>query len=539
MATVSGVEDPPLREAAVSGEPLDRRSLGSVGRGTAIMVLGTGFLFLFTLVSRVAIARGYSGTEWGEFSLGVALTGLLSVVTLMGLDQATARMLSFEREPAVRRAILVKGVGLSVTSGALASLALFLLAVPLASLFHAPGFAPVVELLSVALGFSVAGLMLAAVFQGLEDAFPNALFNQILTPGLFVLSVVVAVLFRWNFLAVIVGYTASSGAALAGFAVYAVRRLPKLVPTVSGPAPPVPQLWHFAAALWGVGALYYVTAFFDTLVLGLFRPLLAVGLYSAGINLARVLLIGNNALTFIYLPVAARLARDRKIESMRSTYLAGTRWINLLTTPVMLLFCFLPAASLTAVYGPGFGAGAPALAILAAASFASIVVGPANATLAGLGETRWLLLSTLVSAGINTGLSLTLIPTYGLMGAAAAWGIARVAYPAVACYRIYTRYQISAFQPTLLKPLAFALGVGVPLFALLAIHGVPPWAVFPLFGVGILIYAVGLVVTKSLVPGDIVAAKAIESTLGWRLPRLVRAFERLVSGPSAELPDPH
>lgn len=509
----------------------ERRSLHSVGRGTAWMILGTALLFLFTLLSRVLLARSVSAVEWGEFSLGVAVVGLVTVLALLGLDQASARMLSFERDRAARRAIVVKGVVLAATTGTIASVAVYLLAPWLAQWFHAPGFAWLLQLLSVTVGFAVMTLMLAALFQGLEDARPNALFNQVLNPGLFLAFVALGVALHVGFPVIMAGYVLANASALIALAVFAARRLPREVPRVPGPLPRVPQLWTFAAALWGVGTLYYVTAFVDTLIVGVFWPVAVVGVYAADINLARVLLVGNNALTFIFLPVAARLARDGDVGTLRSTYLAGTRWINLLTTPAVLVFCLLPGATLTEVYGPGFGSGAAALVVLAAASFASIALGPANASLAGLGETRWLFAATVVSGATNLGLSLALIPRYGLLGAAVAWSVARIAYPSVAAARLYRGYGVSAADGSLWKPLAFTLVLGAPIAAVLA-HGVPPWTIVPLYGIGVALYLVGLVVTRSLQPSDLVLVHSIEGRIGRRLPRTVRFLERHLPAPA-------
>lgn len=490
------------------------------------MVLGTGLLFVFTLLSRVLLARSVSAVEWGEFSLGVAVIGLVSIVALLGLDQATARMLSYERDPAARRAIVVKGLLLSAATGTIASAAVFLLAPVLAGLFRAPGDVWLLQLLAVTLGFTVMSLMLAALFQGLEDAVPNAAFNQILNPGLFVLFVALAVFLHLGFRWVILGYVIASALAFLAFAVYALQRLPSRVPAMAGALPKIPQLWTFAAALWGVGTLYYVTAFVDTLILGVFRPVTVVGVYAAGINLSRVLLIGNNALTFIYLPVAARLARNREIETVRSTYLVGTRWIALLTLPAALVFCLLPGPTLEAIYGPGFGSGAPALALLSAAAFLSILLGPANASLAGLGETRWLLLSTVLSGGANLGLSLAMIPTYGLFGAAAAWSVARLVYPTVSAIRLHRAYRVSSLRGPLLKPVAFTMVLIGPLEAVVGLHGAPWWSIFPLYLVGVAGFLLGLVATRSLLPGDTVVARSIAARLRRFLPKTTARLER-------------
>lgn len=520
-----------------SGE-VDRRSIGSVGRGTAIMVAGTACLFLFTFASRILLARSISAVAWGEFSLGVAVIGLASVVALLGLDQATARMLSFERDPAARRAIAVKGIVLAASTGGIASLAVFLLAPFLAGVFRAPDYVWLLQLLAFSLGFSVMSLMLAALFQGLEDARPNAVFNQTLAPGLFVGFVALALLVHLGFVWIIAGYVLSNGIAFFAFAIYAIRRLPTHVPRVPGILPKVPQLWTFAAALWGVGTLYYVTAFIDTLILGLYRPIVVVGVYAAGITLTRVLLVGNNALTFIYLPVAARLARDREHATIRTTYLVGTRWIVLLTMPAALVFCLLPGQSLAAIFGPGFGSGAPALSVLAAAAFLSIVLGPANASLAGLGETRWLLLSTVVSGTVNVALSVVWIPSFGLLGAAAAWSVARIAYPSVAALRLHRAYRVSAGHGALLKPVAWTLALAGPLDAAWALHGAPPWSIFPLYLAGLTIFVVGLVATRSLLPGDTLAVRSVAAIVRRTLPRTTDRLARRFGGLFPHLPPP-
>lgn len=502
------------------------------------MVVGTALLFLFTLLSRVLLARTVSAVDWGEFSLGVAVIGLVSVVALLGLDQATARMLSFERDAAARRAIAVKGVVLAAITGTVASAAVFLLAPFLAGLFRAPDYVWLLQLLAISLGFTVMTMMLAALFQGLEDALPNAAFNQILNPGLFVLFVALAVLLHLGFHWVIVGYVLASALAFLAFAVYAFRRLPTHVPPVPGDLPKIPQLWTFAAALWGVGTLYYVTAFVDTLLLGVFRPVAVVGIYAAGITLSRVLLVGNNALTFIYLPVAARLARNRELSTVRSTYLVGTRWIALLTMPAALVFCLLPGETLQAIFGSGFASGAPALVILSAAAFLSILLGPANASLAGLGETRWLLLSTVLSGGVNLGLSFALIPPYGLLGAAAAWSVARIVYPTVSAIRLATAYRVSSLHGSLWKPVGFTLAVAGTIDAAAGLRGAPWWSVFPLYLVGLAVFLVGLVATRSLLPGDTVAARSVAARLRRLVPRTTDFLARRLQKWLPPTPEP-
>lgn len=494
----------------------------TVGRGTLVLIIGTVVLFAASFASRVLIAQRFSLSDWGEFNLGLALTGLLSLLALFGLDQAAARSLSFERDPAVRRSIVRSAVTVAAASATISSLAVFLLAGPLADLFHAPGLTLIFQLFSVTVGFGVLSLMLAALFQGCEDAVPNAVFNQILNPTLFVVAVALTVALHWGFLAVVLGYAVAEAIALLGLVGYAVLRLPERIPPGERSAAGPPRLWHLAVAFWGVGSLAFITAFADTLILGFYWSSVDVGLYSAAMTLARVLLVANGALTYIYLPVAARLARSGNLAMVRATYLTGTRWTLLLVTPGLLVLALLPGPALQVVFGGGYAGGAGALQILAVAAFASVVVGPANACQAGLGEVRTLLGCTAAASVANVALSFTLIPLYGAVGASLAWGVARAMYPSLGLVALRRRFGVNPFQGTLLRPLVFTLATCIPVFLLVARMDPPAWVVFPMAGFGCGIAALALVITRSVVPGDLALARGVEALLGRPMPGLRR-----------------
>src|SRR5579859_6408613 len=99
--------------------------------------------------------------------------------------------------------------------------------------------------------------MIAALFQGCQDAVPNAVFNQMVNPALFVVFVVLALLLHWGFVGVLIGYVAAGGISLAALTGYALVRLPRRVPPVAGRLPPTPRLWNLAISFWGVGSLSF------------------------------------------------------------------------------------------------------------------------------------------------------------------------------------------------------------------------------------------------------------------------------------------
>jgi O-antigen/teichoic acid export membrane protein len=501
-----------------------------VGRGTTIMVTSTLVLLAAGLIARISAARALPVAVWGSFNLGVSFTSLLSVIILLGLNQAVARSLAYEHDDIERHAIVRWSLIVSALISTAASILTFVFAVPIAGVFHDPTLVGILQLLAISVGMGAITPVYAAIFQGFHNVIPNAIFNQILNPLLFAVFVVGLIYFGFGLLGCIVAYVIADVAGLVGIMIYYDRRIGKYLPSVP-PARrfPHPKLWTLSVALWGVASLAFVTAFADTLILGAYWPALQVGYYSTAMTLARVLLLGGSALTYVTLPIASRLAREKAYPELGLTYVTATRWTLFLSFPLLLLFGLLPQLTIKELFTAKYLPASFPLQFLVITAFLSTAFGPVNATLAGLGKKANQATSALVSATTNVVLSFTLIPVYGVLGAAIAWGVARALYPALGLSLLNREYGIHPFRPILLKPLAVSLAIGVPLFVVIRYLPTPGWVIFPLFFVATGIYALALLLTKSLARGDFTLVEMVERIIGRPLTKLRSFMERYVS----------
>jgi O-antigen/teichoic acid export membrane protein len=516
-------------------------SLSIVGKGTAVMAASTVLLLVFSFFGRVGLARSYGLTAWGEFSIGLALTGLLSLVALLGLNQAVARSISYEKDPGERRALIRWGLLVTGVASVVVSTMVYFGAPYLAELFHDGALTVIFQLFAPTIGALMMAAMLASIFQGFEDSTPNAWFNGVAAPALFCLFLVGVLLLHWPFTAALAAYTASQIATVALLTLYTVRKLPKILPKVEHvPRRPKSALWTLSVALWGVASLQFVTAYVDTLILGVFRTADAVGLYSTAMILGRLLLVGNGALTYIYLPTAARLTASNDRETIRRTFVTSTRWTLAITVPMFLVFACMPVWSISTVFGPKFTGASTALEILVLGSFFSVTLGPVNACMAGMGYARPLLVTTAIAAFSNFALSFGLIPFYGLIGAAFAWTVARCLYPGVGLLYLWNTDRITPYRRILLVPLLGTVAVGVPIFLLVATLPLSKFVVFPMYFLGIGLFLLVLVATRSLDAGDVVAANVLEKLTGRPMPFLRRIIVRFSAsprpGPAPEAP---
>ncbi len=495
-----------------------------------ILVVTTVAFLGLNFVGRVIAARALPVAAFGEFNLGVSFTSLLSVVILLGLNQALARMLAWEHDAGERRTLIRWSIAVASVASLVGSVAVFVSAGTIAALFSNPALVGVFQLLAVSVGFGAITPIFAAIFQGFQNVVPNAVFNQIVNPALFLAFVVLLLHFHLGLTGVVLAYVIANAVAFGGIVLYTAEHLPRVVPRdAHGPPRPNSMLWVLTVSMWGVASLSFLTGYADTIILGVFRPAVLVGYYSTSMTLTRVILLAAQALTFSYLPVTARLARAKAHDALRSTYITTTRWILVLTFPMFLLFVFAPHLTIAALFGPRYAPASESLQFLAIAAFGSNVVGPVNACLGGLGMARTQLWTSTTSAIVNLGLSFTLIPTFGVFGASAAWGVARVMYPGLGLAALNRTHGVTPFRRVLLLPVAVTLAIGIPIFVAVQLLAPPHWVVVPLAFFGSGLYIFSLIATKCLLPGDLAMVVIAERALRSPLPRLRRLLQRYVA----------
>jgi O-antigen/teichoic acid export membrane protein len=506
-----------------------RDGLSSVTRGTLVMLLGTLGYVVENFVSRVLLARSISVHDWGNFSLGLALAGVLASLGSLGLAQAVARNLPFAMRDDERRAIVHSSFAVVLPSAIVVSLVMLLLGAALNP--SLPALALTLEFFAGAVAMMILSGLVASVFQGYEDVRPNALFVQILNPTLFIVFLVAAEApdpFHLPYLAALVAYLVSSTISLAAISLYARYRLPTLLPA-GDRAPGVQRkLFLFAAPLFVVGVLGVVAQNGDTILLGVFLRN-SLGYYTAALSLARLLMVGLGSLAYIFLPVTARFVRSGDHDAVRITYSTATKWMILTSLPLFLIFFFLPARSLGFVYGSTYSVGSTTLKLLVAAAFASTLVGPSTATQVSYGQTRLLMYNTIAAGAADLILSVVLIPPFGTDGAAVAWGVATALVPALSALELAILQDVHPFHPHYVIPL---LVTSVPLavaFVFVPLS-VPLWAL-PLLVLGIaLLFLMVVFATGSVDTGDRLLLEVVEGFIGRRVP-LVRTVARWRMGP--------
>jgi len=510
---------------AIDSDEVVREGLSSVTKGTLFLLVSTLVLVGLTFVSRVLIVRSISPTDWSAFSFGLTLAGVLAALGSLGLPNAVARSLPYASSDDERRTIVRATLWIGGASTVVASVLLFVFAVPIGDTLGSTEIGIGLQYFSIGVGASIFGGLIASIFQGYEDVAPNAMFIQIVNPALFVAFLAIARVLPpsgLDYRASLLAYALSNVAMLAALVLYLVRRLPKRLP--SGPRAPatLPRFLRFAAPLFIVTVMVSVMGAGDTLILGIYHPL-DVGSYTVSLTLARLLQIGITAAAYIFLPVASKFLRQNEPTSIATTYTTVTKWMILVSLPLFLLFFFLPSSSLEFVYGPTYSTIVLPLQIVVAGAFLTTVLGPAPTAQVAFGQTQLLAVNAVVAGLVDVVVAFALVPTYTYVGAAIAWGVANATYTALSAVQLAARSRVHPFHRHFVLPLlATALPVGL---ALTVLHPTFTFgwklATLELPGIGLgiaALFVVLVVATRSVDEGDRLLLEAVERLVGRPLP---------------------
>ncbi len=387
---------------------------------TMSVLAGGGAALVGSLVLRVLMARALEPSALGLVLLAIAIVTPLGSIAGLGTNAAVAQGVAERRargdlEGAKR---LASGAQLlALTAGLLAAALLAALAAPLAVLLGQPGLDGILlPMAPVALGLAVGGAALG-ISRGFGDALGRALVRDTGGGVLRVVGVGAAFLaakptsfgvaagFAAGSLAaelLFVGYVAAKGWISAGSRAPARSLLPGLRP--------------FAAT----EVLSQAAFWLDVVVLGALAPPVVVGLYGIARGLTRVLDLVRQASSHGYLPAASAAVARGEADAIAMLHVSTRRFAFALVWPILAV-CFLaPGPLLGLLFGPAYEAAAPALRLLALASFLSSFFDYLDLVLVAERRPADVLRAGVVGIAALVALLAALVPPYGGEGAALA-----------------------------------------------------------------------------------------------------------------------
>jgi O-antigen/teichoic acid export membrane protein len=468
----------------------------------------SGFLQILTMIGngllplhRVLVARLFGQTAYGIYRTAADLGEVATRAGMAGSDKALLRFVAAHRvagEPEAETRAL--GSALRLAGGVLLALTIALAAAAplLARVWGKPEYGRVVPLLAPSvLGYGLA-LVLCAATLAAKVTRVNLAVRGVAEPFLLIGLTLVA----WQLRPTAAGAAVAHAAAYVTLAVLAwvgatrVFGRGKLRAALRAPADG--KLRRFAIPMGASELMNAILQRANVFILAAFAGAPTVAVFAAAEELGRSAAGIRYAFDSVVSPLMAESLHQRDHARLRYNLALTTRWVASASAPIALTLLAL-RPELLALYGPHYGGGAAAMALLVLGHLVNGVLGLTPYVMVMSGRSRLFFWNNLGAALLNLGLSFALIPRHGVTGAAVASLASVAALQGALALQVYWLERVHPFAWPLAKPF---LAAAIALAAELGVRALPLPAlarVAAVIAAGAVVYPMALLALR---PGD-------------------------------------
>ena len=347
MAIESRQTDPRDPYAAPAGE-----DVGSLIRSGAKWSIGllVGRQIIGVVIAGV-LARVLPASDFGMVAMAATVTGLLALVSDLGLSWATVQ--ASRLQPEQVDTLFWAGSGL----GLLAWIVCAISAPTVAQLYRAPGLAPLCAVLGLSLFLTGVAIQPTALLKRAmrQKEIAMSQLSGVVLGGSAAIALAVSGAGYW---ALAVQNLVAGLAALVGAFFWSGYRLPRFRLSRSAVS-----LLSFGGYTAACNIATYFQINLDNILVGRFCGVGELGIYSRAYYLRTLPAVyAAMAVTDVMIPALAALQDDR--DRLKAAFTKAVRIVTFVGCPIAVLLGTTASETVRVVYGPAWGRVAPLLVLL-------------------------------------------------------------------------------------------------------------------------------------------------------------------------------
>ena len=430
-------------------------SLRQITKGTGIRLGGSVFGRAVFFVNTLLLAKMLTTADLGLYFLSFGITFVATIFGLMGLRLGVVRFVSVYNGQSNSDAVLgtvLLSLALTLISSSLITLLLFAARDWIStSVFGEPHLADILGIFVFGIPIGAATAILLAATDGLKFMQYMVYVDEIIVLSLRLISIVVFVwLLKMGVKGAAISYLFSAiGGLLAAF-IFCSR---KMSFKVKGRRLEfrIRQLLRFSLPLIPASLLFTASKQLNILMLGWLDTANVVGIYSIAVRLINLPMIIIRSFQAIFNPLIAHLLSKRDYAQFSRLFHLVTRWAFTMSLPVFLSFILFPSFFM-GLFSEEIAAGASTLSILSSAQILISLSAFAGSAIIMSGRTHLSLINNLSFVFLLVILNYILIPKYGILGGAAAYGVGAVLLAGLRFGGMFKTTKIHPLQFSLVKP---------------------------------------------------------------------------------------
>jgi len=400
----------------------------------------SGYVFLL-LVTRI------SGAEvWGIFVLCMALLNITSILSRFGVDTALLRFVAqLKGKKEEIKGIYLQGFSLVLALSIAFSILLYFFSNIVAeTVFQKPHLRPYFKVIAFALiPFTIIHLN-AQTFRALKRIKEFAFYQHI---SKFLLAVIIFVLLFYftnmdpiampiySFLAAVVIVMIFSG-----FGIFKTFKGMKAIIIFSKKG-----ILRTAYPMMLSSSTLLLMAWADTIMIGIYKTDVDVGVYNIALKLAMVTTIALGAVNSILAPkLSDTFNNNNRMDEFKVLIKQSTRIIFFISLPILIFLLLFPEFFLS-LFGQEFAIAKTTLLILLIGQAVNTMSGSVGFILQMTGKEKIFQNILLLALICNIILNIFLIPIFGINGAAISSSFSLVFWNLSTCFYIYKKYNVLTF----------------------------------------------------------------------------------------------
>ncbi len=470
------------------------------------------------------------------FNLYYTILSIFASVGSIGLRNGIQRNISYylgKNEKEKVPAIIGWGLVIGLAGGIIFAIGLFLFSDLIASFFsNDPILGYYFKLAAIAVPSFVITTAMVSVFRGFQRTKERVLFNNLGRYSLMLAFAITLGLLSLPFENVILSISIAIISLSIIFFIYYLKNKKEILGIKNAfkwNLSVGKKLLVFSLPLLLVDIMYKVMGWADTMMIGYFLTEESVGFYNVAKPMSKFIRTGLLVSLFIYSPIATSLYAKKKIKENRIIYTTITKWICFVTLPITLLFLLYPKWIIAFFFGTEYESAILPLQILTTITFINVFLGPNGATLTSYGKTKFLMYATSSAGLINVILNGFLIPSYGIIGAAAATGISSLGINLIRVKKLKSLSGIHSLKSEIIKPISLMIALNA--LIIYPLRFLFPISIFLVVFSGLSFYLIdifSLILTKSISTEDFRMLILVEKRLGINLTKIKQILRKLI-----------
>lgn len=489
--------------------------LEKIAKSAFLVIIGVFISKLFGYVYNVIIAR--IGTEeYGLFSTGMAIIGVVTAVSFLGLQEGVVRYMAFfreKKEPGRMKGTLLTAIYIAFFTSIAVAILLFLLSDKIAlGFFHNARLGIILKILAISIPLDVGRTIFLNAIKSFEvikyDIYVKQLLENILRIGIAAILVYMGM--------GVVGATIAHAAALfvgllASF--YFLEK--KVYPFLQSQVTPIfntNEMLSYSIPLLLSGFMIMLFGWTDTLMLGHLRNASEVGIYNAANATARLVYMAPFAISIIFVPIATALYARGAKEEMKEIYQSTTKWVLIINLLLLSFIVLFSKNILSLLFGNAYSAGGVILLILSSSFCFMYLLNNSGLMLRVIKHTKLEFITLAICVLMNIILNYILITKYGLIGAAIATAIASIIVAVIQSIAIYLLTGLNPFNRKVINVIFSAIVIFFPAWLIVKWFQYIFEGFIPLLLAGIILaiaFGLMLLITKSLSANDLYMIKRL------------------------------